>query len=62
MIANLLSAKQVSEILNCSLPLVYKLVDAGKLQIVDISSGNSKKKGVRFTEEEIKRFIEDNSN
>lgn len=62
MIAKLLNVKAVSEILCCSVPQIYKLVEAEKLCSVNISAeSNGKKKGVRFTESEIKRFIEDNS-
>jgi hypothetical protein len=64
LIEPLLTANDVKRILNCSLPQVYKLVDCGKLHIIDIAAANSsekKKKAVRFTRSEIQRFIEDNT-
>ena len=55
---SLLNPKQVKEILGCSLPLVYKLAENGKLPSVKYSAENGKRQVVRFEPQEVERFIE----
>jgi hypothetical protein len=61
----LLNAKDVSRILNCSLPTVFNLADRGQLKCVrwPCEGGGTKKKrdAVRFKKEDIIEFIESNS-
>ena len=60
----LLDAKQVKKILRCSLPLVYKLADQGRIPCVRWECpGNGKKRSrtvVRFKMSDIMDFIENN--
>ena len=60
----LLNAKQVKKMLNCSLPLVYKMADRGQLPCVRWEcpgSGDDKQKTmVRFKQSDVFDFIENN--
>jgi hypothetical protein len=59
----LLDAKDVKCILRCSLPLVYKLADQGRLPAVRIPCpgvGKERQRAmVRFKAEDVQRFIEE---
>ena len=61
----LLTAEEVRKILSCSLPLVYKLADAGALPCVRWEClGTSKSKPrhvVRFRPGDVMNFIEEHS-
>ena len=62
---SLLDAKQVRQILRCSLTLVYKMAERGQIPCVRWECpGKGKEKPrtmVRFREEDVKAFIEINS-
>jgi predicted DNA-binding transcriptional regulator AlpA len=59
---SLLQAKEVSRILKCSLPLVYRMAERGQLPCVRWECpGNGKKKPrtmVRFERTDVINFIE----
>jgi len=59
---NLLDAKDVKQMLSCSLPLVYKMADRGQLPCVRWECpGDGDKKPrtmVRFKKDDILEFIE----
>jgi len=61
-ISALLDAKQVKQLFRCSLPLVYKLADEGRIPCVRIpcpGSGTAKPRTmVRFKKEDVLDFIE----
>ena len=61
---NLLDAKEVQKILNCSLPLVYKMASRGQLRCVRWEcpgKGNKKPRTmVRFKQGDVFDFIENN--
>ncbi|HCO24701.1 MAG: hypothetical protein CME31_18735 [Gimesia sp.] len=52
----LLTEKQVSEILNCCVKTVFTLRKAGKIRCIKIGAE------VRYTPEEIRRFIDSHMN
>jgi len=58
----LLDAKEVRQILKCSLPLVYKMADRGQLPCIRWDSpGEGKEKPrtmVRFKQKDVVDFIE----
>lgn len=58
----LLNARDVSKILRCSLPLIYKMADRGQLECIRWDCpGNGEKKPrtiVRFKKEDVFRFME----
>jgi hypothetical protein len=60
----LLTAKEVRNLLKCSLPLVYKLADRGQLPCVRWGSpGEGKKQAktiVRFKKHDVLEFVEKN--
>ena len=62
---NLLTVKDVAKILNVSAPLVYKMASNGQLRAcswcAESKPGVREKKIVRFRQEEIEKFISDNS-
>lgn len=57
----LLDAKDVKYILRCSLPLIYKLADEGRLPAVRIpcpGAGKERQRTiVRFKREDVEQFI-----
>jgi predicted DNA-binding transcriptional regulator AlpA len=59
---SLLNAKEVSKMLKCSLPLVYRMADRGQLPCVRWEcpgQGNTRPRTmVRFTLEDVRGFIE----
>jgi len=61
----LLNAKQVAKMLNCSIPLIYKMADKGQLPCVRWDCwgcGTEKeRKTVRFKQEDVMDFIEKHS-
>ena len=63
-IENLLDARQVSKILRCSAPLVYKMADRGQLACIRWEApgeGTQKPRTtVRFRFEDIRSFIDRN--
>lgn len=63
-IGNLLDAKQVSKILRCSAPLVYKMAERGQLDCIRWEApgeGTQKPRTtVRFRLEDVKCFIDRN--
>jgi predicted DNA-binding transcriptional regulator AlpA len=57
----LLDAKQVKQLLRCSLPFVYKLAERGQIACIRIpcqTLGTRRKELVRFKHEDVTRFIE----
>ena len=60
----LLDAKEVKKILRCSLPLIYKMADQGRIPCVRWEcpgEGNKKPRTmVRFKQSDVLRFIESN--
>ena len=60
-IGALLRAKDVKEMLNCSIPYVHKLVERGKLPCVRLPGlGDKKKKtSLRFRKADILTFIQE---
>lgn len=58
----LLNAKDVSKILRCSLPLIYKMADDGRLACVrwDCPGQGRLKTMVRFKKKDVFKFIENN--
>lgn len=62
----LLSAKEVAKILNVSVPLIYKMAGNGQLRtcsfVAESAPGKRSKKTVRFTKEDIEKFIQEHSN
>lgn len=63
-ILNLLDARQVSKILRCSAPLVYKMAERGQLACIRWEApGEGKQKPrttVRFRFEDVRAFIAQN--
>lgn len=58
-----LTAKDVKTLLNCSLPLVYKMADRGQIPCIRWScpgEGKRKKTVVRFKKSDVLEFIEAN--
>jgi len=59
----LLDAKQVKQILRCSLPLVYKMAERGQLPCVRWvcpgKDGGRPKTMVRFKQDDVYKFIEE---
>jgi len=62
-VEELLDAKQVKKILNCSMAFVYKLADAERLPCVRIKGlsddGKRSKDVIRFKKSDLFKFIED---
>ena len=60
----LLTAKDVSKLFKCSLPLVYKMAERGQLRSVrwecPSSNGKRNKTVVRFKKIDVLRFVEAN--
>ena len=59
----LLTAKEVKNLLKCSLPLVYKMADRGQLPCVRWACPGGGKRGksvVRFKKIDVLEFIEKN--
>ena len=59
----LLDAKDVKRMLKCSLPLVYKMADQGRIPCIRWKcpgEGSRTKTMVRFKQEDVLKFIEDN--
>jgi len=59
----LLDAKDVKRLLKCSLPLVYKIADKGRIPCIRIPCpglGTRKKELVRFKMDDVKAFVEAN--
>lgn len=61
-IEKLLAAKEIKQILNCSLPLVYKMAERGQLPCVrwkcPAENGKRPKTMVRFKQSDVMEFIE----
>ena len=58
---SLLKAKEVKQLLRCSLPLVYKLADRGQIPSIRIPCpglGTRKKELVRFKRDDVMEFIQ----
>jgi len=57
----LLTPKEVRQILKCSLPFVYKLCERAQLSCVRIPAiGNNKRFMIRIKKEDVINFIEEN--
>jgi len=59
----LLTAKDVKNLLKCSLPLVYKMADTGQLPCVRwqcVSNSKREKTVVRFKKSDVLKFIDEN--
>jgi hypothetical protein len=60
----LLTAKDVKNLLNCSLPLVYKMADRGQIPCIRWNcpgeEGKREKTVVRFQKNDLMAFIEQN--
>ena len=58
---NLLNPRDVQKILKCSLPLIYKLAEQGRIPHIRIpcpGDGERKKSLVRFKKEDVLAFID----
>ena len=58
----LLTAKDVSKIFSCSLPLVYRMADRGQLPCVRwecLGEGEKRRETVRFLKDDIIKFIQE---
>lgn len=54
-IDNLLYTDKVAKVLDCSRPMVYKLIYEGKLKAVRIGT-----RGLRISEASLRKYIKDN--
>lgn len=54
-----ISTKEAAKMIGCSWKHVHTLIDAGKLRPIDISLEGAKRRCLRFSLEEIHRFLRD---